>query len=458
MSAFTKQSVHSLEIESLAYGGAGVAKPEGFVIFVPGAVPGDRVRARILKKKKNHAEARLEEVERPSPDRIEAPCPLFGSCGGCSWQNLDYARQLEWKQRQVEETLTHLGGLAELPALRPILASPQVWNYRNKMEFSFGTENGQTILGFHVPGRFDRIFAVPRCLIHPEPFDGLLTALTAYAREHGLSAHDPRTHTGLLRHAIMRHSRTSGGVVLTLVTWKGEVPDPDALVAKLREACPALQGFLWGINTGLADVATMERVAYSWGETKLREELNGIRFDISPLSFFQTNPSGAEVLYRAAVEMAELGPADRVLDAYCGTGSIALHCARAAGRVIGVEISLDAIRDARVNARNNGIGNATFIAAPMRDGLELAAQAAGGTFTRVIIDPPRGGMDKRSLAGLIDLRAPVFVYVSCNPSTLARDLQTLIESGYRVDAIQAVDMFPHTYHIETVVKLTLPTA
>jgi 23S rRNA (uracil1939-C5)-methyltransferase len=181
---------------------------------------------------------------------------------------------------------------------------------------------------------------------------------------------------GLLRHAVMRHSRLTGGVVLVLITAKGELPDPEGLAARLKRSCPALQGMIWGINTGLADVATIERVAFSWGDPKLREELNGLKFDISPLSFFQTNPSAAEVLYRTAVEMAELGPHDRVLDAYCGTGSIALHCARTASRVVGVEISLDAIRDARVNARTNGITNTTFIAAPMRDGPQ--ARRGGG--------------------------------------------------------------------------------
>ncbi len=457
MTAFTKQSVHTLDIEGLAYGGAGVAKPEGFVIFVPGTVPGDRVQARIIRKKKNHAEARLESIEKPSPDRIDAPCPLFDTCGGCSWQNLSYENQLVWKQRQVEETLMHLGGLTELPALNPILASPQTWNYRNKMEYSFGRgPDDRTILGFHVPGRFDRIFEVPACLIHPEPFDALLRELTAFVREHGLEAHDPRQHRGLLRHAIMRHSRHTGGVVLVLVTYKGELPDPEGLVKRLRVACPELQGFVWGINPGLADVATIETTRYQWGDLKLEEALNGLEFGISPFAFFQTNPSSAEVLYRAAVELADLSAGDRVLDAYCGTGSIALHCARASGHVVGVEINLEAVRDARVNARKNGIGNATFIAAPMREGLQLAQDAAGGSFTRVLIDPPRGGMDKRSLAGLIELRAPVFVYVSCNPSTLARDLQTLVEAGYRIDAVQPVDMFPHTYHIEVIVKLSLP--
>lgn len=459
MSGFKKQSVHTLDIESLAYGGAGVAKPEGFVVFVPGAVPGDRVRARIIRKKKNHAEARIEAVERPSPDRIDAPCPIFDTCGGCSWQNLSYEDQLTWKQRQVEDTLRHLGGLTELPELRRILPSPQIWNYRNKMEFSFGEgPANETILGFHLPGRYDRIFEVPACLIHPRPFDTLLHELTAFVREHKLEAHDQRQHRGLLRHAIMRHSRLTDSVVLVLVTYKGELPDPAGLTRRLREACPQLQGFTWGINPGLADVATVETVKYEWGNLKLEEELNGLSFGISPLSFFQTNPTAAEVLYRSAVEMADLGPGDRVLDAYCGTGSIALHCARQAGSVVGVEISLDAIRDARINARKNDIENATFISAPMRDGLKLAGEAAGGTFTRVIIDPPRGGMDKRSLAGLIDLRAPVFVYVSCNPATLSRDLQTLVEAGYQIDEVQPVDMFPHTYHIEVVVRLSLPDA
>lgn len=448
-----KQNIVTLDIEDLAYGGMGVAKPDNFVVFVKHALPGDRVRARIIKKQKNHANAVIESIERASERRVEAPCPLFGTCGGCSWQHLSYEDQLAFKQRQVAETIAHLSGLADLPPVSPIIPSPEVWHYRNKMEYSFGRgADGQTILGFHVPERYDRIFEVPACLIHPPEFDALLAAFTDYAREHGLDAYDQKTHTKFLRHAVMRHSKYTGGIVVALITAPGELPEPERLAAKLKERCPQLQGFLWGVNRKLADVATYDEERFRWGHLELEERINGLTFKISPLSFFQTNTLGAEKLYQAAVDMAELEGGDRVLDAYCGAGAIGLHCASRAGKVVGVDIVRDAIWNARENAKLNGIVNATFLSGPMNERLSLARQTAG-EFTRVIIDPPRGGMDKKSLAMLVDLQAAVFVYVSCNPSTLARDLKTIAEGGYKVEAIQPVDMFPHTYHIEAVVKL-----
>lgn len=455
MSQIKKNMVVSVEVDDLAYGGMGVGRVDGFVFFIERALPGDLVRAKVFKKASNHAQCFIEELVRPSPLRIDAPCKLFGTCGGCAWQNLDYAEQLRWKAKQAAGVLRHISG-QEIPESLPIIGSPNIWNYRNKMEFTFGTGKAEeTILGFHYPGRFDRILEVPKCHIHPEPFDSILTALTSFARENNLSSNDPRTHRGLLRHAVVRHSATTGGVILLLITHEPRGIDFPALIEKVRAACPQIQGIQWGVNSGVADVASVQRICETWGNPVLKETVNGLTFSISPLSFFQTNTRGAELLYARTVEMAELTPQDRVLDAYCGTGSIGLHCARTVKRVVGVEVVRDAIWNARDNARANGIENATFIAAPMAGGLTLARQAAGGDFTRVIIDPPRGGMDKKSLELLIKLRAPVFVYVSCNPSTLARDLQTLGEAGYVVEASQPVDMFPHTHHIEMIVRLRL---
>ncbi len=452
MEAFKKNSLVSLEVTDLAYGGAGVAKLDGFVVFVERAVPGDRVLARIIKKQSNHASAVIDKIEHPSEHRIAAPCPLFGGCGGCSWQNLPYEEQLRWKEKQVAETLTRLGGV-ELPQILPIIPSPEAWNYRNKMEFTFGEDvDGNVILGFHLPGHYDRIFNVPSCLIHPQPFDGVMKAIVDYAREEKLTAYDQRRHEGLLRHAVVRHSKTTGGVVVLLITNAGELPSPERLAEKIKAACPELQGFVWGINRGVADVATTREKKFLWGDPILKETINGLTFAISPLSFFQTNTLGAELLYRTAVEMAELTTTDRVLDAYCGAGTIGLHCARHVRRVAGVEMNTEAVWDARANTAANGIGNAAFIAAPMSEGMKLARHAAGGDFTRVIIDPPRGGMDKKSLATLVAAQAPIFVYVSCNPATLARDLKTICEGGYKIDAYRPVDMFPHTYHIETVAR------
>jgi 23S rRNA (uracil1939-C5)-methyltransferase len=455
----TKNDTIQVEIDDLAYGGLGVGRLEGFVVFVEQALPGEIVTARIVKKKKNHAQAVIESIDRPSEHRVaEPPCPVFGACGGCAWQNFAYEQQTVWKQKQVADTLKHIGGLDSFE-LRPIVASPRPWRYRNKMEFTFGLDDdGRQMLGFHRRGRFDQLLPIDACLIQPEPSDAILRLLTRYARERNLTVYDPRTHDGFLRQAVLRHSFTTGETILTLLTTRGDLPDRDGLAGRLAAEVPGFKGMLWGLNEGLADVARIDEELWRRGAPELIETVNGLTFAISPQSFFQTNTAAAELLYRHTAALADLGPADRLLDAYCGTGAIALHCARNGGRVVGVELVTEAIWDARANARANHIENATFIAAPMAQGLELAQRAAGGVFTHVIIDPPRGGMDKRSLRGLLDLRAPVFLYVSCNPATLARDLQTITEAGYKLDVVQPVDMFPHTFHIETIVRLRLQTS
>lgn len=450
-----KGDVVSIEIEDLAYGGLGVGKLDGFVVFVEQALPGERVAARIVKKKHNHAQAVIESIERPSPFRVsDPPCPLFGSCGGCTWQNFIYDQQLVWKQKQVVDTLAHIGNQHDFEVL-PIVGSPVIWRYRNKMEFTFGVDGeGKSVLGFHEPGRYDRIFDVPACLIQPEPLDAMLAEVQAYVREYGLEAYDPREHKKFLRHAMMRHSRTTGESILVLITNHGELPDKERLAERLAARVPGFKGMMWALFTGISDIARIEKELWRWGDPELIETVNGLTFRISAQSFFQTNTAAAEFLYARVVEMALLEPGMRVLDAFCGAGSIALHCARKGVNVVGVEMIREAIWDARDNARRNNIEGVTFLAAPMDEGLALAKQAAGGgEFSRVIIDPPRGGMDKRSRRGLVELGAPVFVYVSCNPATLARDLVEFEENGYKIEAIQPVDLFPHTYHIETIVRL-----
>ncbi len=449
-----KNDVVSVEIVDLAFGGLGVAKLDGFVIFVEQALPGERVAVRIVKKKQNHAQAVIESIERPSPFRVaNPPCPLFGTCGGCTWQNFTYEQQIVWKQKQVVDTLAHIGRQHDFEVM-PIVGSPAIWRYRNKMEYTFGVDGGgQSVLGFHVPGRYDRIFDVPACLLQPEPLDVMLSIVQSFVREHGLEAYDPREHKKFLRHAILRHSRTTGESILVLITNRGELPDKERLAERLAAAVPGFKGMMWALFTGISDIARIEKELWRWGDPELFETVNGLTFRISAQSFFQTNTAAAELLYARVVEMAQIEPGMNVLDAFCGAGSIALHCARKGAHVVGVEMIREAIWDARENARRNGIDGVTFLAAPMDEGLRLARQAARGDFARVIIDPPRGGMDKRSRRGLIDLGAPVFVYVSCNPATLARDLVEFEENGYKVEAVQPVDQFPHTYHIETIVRL-----
>jgi len=417
-------------------------------------VPGDRVRVRITKRKKTFAEATIEEIIAPSPDRTDAPCPLFGECGGCSWQNVPYALQLEHKQRQTESLLERLGK-ARPERIEPIIASPLQWRYRNKMDFTFGSRHdGEPIIGFHRPRRFSDIIEVPACLLQPEPIDRLLGAMTKWARQQGLKSYDPHGHGGFLRHFVVRHSVKTNEILAVLLTSKGELPDPEGLVAALCDACPELKGFVWGTNLGVADVARQDAVRWRWGKDFIEEELGGLRFRVSPLSFFQVNTPAAELLYGVIRDMlGDDAQQMRLLDAYCGTGSIGLFCAERVGEIVGIEILREAIWDARTNATENGIDQCLFLVGEMRDALPLAAET--GSFGRVVMDPPRGGMDKRSLRGLLELRAPVMIYVSCNPSTLARDLVTITEAGYQPTVLQPVDLFPQTFHIEAVVRFEL---
>jgi 23S rRNA (uracil1939-C5)-methyltransferase len=445
--------IENLRIEDLAYGGRGIARFGEFVLFVLHAVPGDVVDVRVTHRKPRYAEAVIEKLREPSPDRIVPPCPLFGTCGGCSWQNIPYSVQLVHKQRQALESLAHLGQ-AKCDTIRPIIASPDEWRYRNKMDYTFGSDTeGRPILGFHLPGYFDRIFEVRRCLLQPESHDAIISTMSDWARAKGLSSYNPRNHRGLLRHLILRHSVLTGETVAVLLTNDGELPDPQDLVDTLRRAAPGLKGFVWGLNPGRADVALMAGEKWRWGEPWIEEQLGDRRFRISALSFFQVNTHAAKLLYDTIREfVGEDRSQHRMFDAYCGTGSIGIYCADRVKEVVGVEIIREAIWDARDNASRNGLNNCTFIAGEMRDSLPVALQMPGGRFGIVVVDPPRGGMDKRSLRGLLEIGAERIVYVSCNPSTLARDLVDIVEAGYRPSIVQPVDLFPQTFHIETVVR------
>jgi len=485
-----KSSTIELLIDSLAYGGRGVGRVGngggkgasgggsgggtgakgagsggGLTVFVDGAVaPGETVRAVVRKRKSNFAEAQLLEIVRPSSARVEPPCPLFGTCGGCSWQHLALETQLDAKQRIVRESLEHVGGLKNVE-VRPIVPSPESFRYRNKMDFTFGRgENGQAVIGFHEPGDWMRVLEVPRCWLHPEAFDLILGAATAWARERNLEPYDPKEHSGFLRHLVLRHSQASGGVVAMLLTAKAEIPGAktpkagfDTLVETLRAACPALQGVVWGLNPGLADIARNERTLATWGDPILVERLGALEFRISPTSFFQTNTRAAERLYEVAREALELDGRQRLLDAYCGTGTIGLFCAARCQEVWGIEIVREAVWDARENAARNGIGHAKFLVGDLKRALPLLSQSnrGAGAFDRLVVDPPRAGMEKKALRLLLDLRAPILVYVSCNPATLGRDLQSIAEGGYEVEWVTPVDMFPQTFHVESVARCRL---
>lgn len=442
-----------MQFDSLAYGGEAVARHEGFVVFTRHGAPGDRARIRISKSKKNYAEAKLLEVIEPAPERIEPVCPLFTICGGCSWQHLPIEVQRGWKERIVRDALRQLPDADTIP-VQPVLPSPDTWRYRNKMEFTFArNEMGRLVGGFHKPGNWKEILDVERCWLAPESVERLLRAAVAEGERQGVSAWDPRIHRGTLRQLVVRHCTATRGLLGLLLTSDREI-DFDAFQRALFTAEPSLTGLAWGRNAARSDVAQADKIYETIGESTLEERLGEFRFLVSLGSFFQTNTRGAERLYDVVREELALTGTETLLDAYCGTGTIGIYCGREARRVLGVELSREAAWDARRNAARNGIPDALFLPGDMKRTLPVLMSAVEGRIDRLVVDPPRGGMDKKALARLLELEAPVLVYVSCNPSTMARDLQAAIDAGYVVERITPVDLFPQTYHVECVARLT----
>jgi len=455
MMEIKKNSLFTLKIENVAYGGRGIGRWEGVVVFVPFAVPGDVVEARLVKNKGNYIEADLVQVLEPSPIRIAPRCPYFGPCGGCSWQTIPYENQLFLKQEIARSSVEHLSGQSQFK-LHPIIASPDIWRYRNKMDYTFGADaDGLPLLGFHAKGSFTDVLDMEICHLQPEIFDLILKEVRAFAREKNLVPYNPVTHKGLLRHFMLRAARNlSEGepmpVLAVLLTAEPDLPFREELLERLRRVCPSLIGFMHGLNQGMGDVFRLDRLLFQWGDDCLTERLEDLNMRISALSFFQTNTRGAELLYRSARDFLNLNGAENLLDAYCGAGSIGLFCARRCLHVYGIDIVREAIWDARENARQNGIHNATFLCGEMCRSLPLLLSRIPFGVQRAAVDPPSNGLDKKSLGQIIELGAPILVYVSCNPVTMARDAQAICESGYRITDIQPVDMFPHTYHIEII--------
>ena len=450
-----KDSLITLKIETLAYGGRGIGKWEGIVTFVPHTVPGDTVQARITKNKGNYIEAELVEVVTPSPVRVTPPCKVFGPCGGCVWQCLPYETQLAYKEELSRSVVEHLARQHEFTH-HPIIPSPVIWRYRNKMDYTFGAdENGRPILGFHKKGSFTEVIDIETCHLQPEIFDRLLREMRSFAQEKSLVPYNPVTHKGLLRHFMLRcATNTPAGepmpILAALLTGAPELPRRDELLERLRRTCPSLKGFIHGLNVGLGDVMRMNKLLFKWGNDFLEERVCDLELCISAFSFFQTNTKAAELLYEKTREFLSLTGQETLLDAYCGTGSIGLLCARQTAQVFGIEVMREAIWDARYNAQRNGLTNCIFLCGEMRKCLGLVRERLPLGVQRMVVDPPRNGLDKKSLRQIIELNAPLLVYVSCNPTTMARDAAVISEAGYRITDIQPLDMFPHTYHFEMV--------
>ena len=445
----------TVDVMDLAFGGEGVARADGYVVFVPGGVPGDRLEVRLVQVRPRFARGEIERVLTPSEHRTEPPCPYFGRCGGCRLQHIRYEAQLEFKQRQVAECVSRLGGLgpaAGVP-LRPIIAAPDVYGYRNKMEFTFAESEGQAIVGLHAAERYDRILDIERCLLQPEAMNAILGEVRAFVRERGWAVYRPEREDGLLRFLVLREGRATGERMVNLVTALPDVATARALADRLRERCPGVASVVLNVNPKKAAVAVGVEEHPIAGNERIRERLGGLEFAISASSFFQTNTRQAERLFGIVVEYAELTGRETVVDLYSGTGAISLLLARQAHAVYGIELVPAAIADATRNAAANGIANCTFLAGEVRDVLpELLRRGVRAEV--VVADPPRAGFHPKALRAVLALAPGRLVYVSCNPGTLARDLGVLVAGGYRLDAVQPIDMFPHTPHIEVVARLT----
>ena len=439
-----------LRIDSLAYGGNGVARLDGFVVFVRRGLPGDTVLARVTKVKRNHAEALAVEVLSPGPQRVDAPCAHYPACGGCRFQDLAYEAQVEAKAEQVRNALVRLGGIAE-PPLEPIVPAESVFHYRNKLEYSFTQYPDGPTLGFHKAGRWDEVLEVEKCWLTTDVGNAIRNAVREWAREEKLEAYDQEAQTGYLRHLVVREGRNTGQALVQLVTARGERFDTGYLVEVLRRF-PEVRSIHWSVNDTPAEVTNLPTTVL-WGEESIEERLCGLTFRVRPNAFLQTNSAMAERIYGLAAEYAGLTGGETVWDLYCGIGTIGLTMASKALTVWGIEVSEESVACALENADLNGITNAAFFAGNVGQVVEELRDRSGDPDV-VVVDPPRAGLAGKALRRLGRIGAPRVVYVSCNPTTLASDAKALRdEHGYRLVRARPVDMFPHTPHVETVALL-----
>ncbi len=444
------------------------------VVFIPYGAPGDIADVQLDRKKHSYAEGHIERMIQPSESRVEPRCRHFGLCGGCKWEHLPYSEQLKHKQQQVEDALRRIAKV-EIPEISPILGSEDIWSYRNKMEYTFSNKkwrswedikSGKTFedapegLGFHIPGAFDKVLHIEECLLQDDLGNRIRNGLYEFATSHGLSFYDIRNNTGLLRNLMIRIAST--GEVMVCLQFGEDGPEEIKLVMDwLKETFPEITSLLYVVNLKLNDTIGDQEVVCWNGPDYIEEEMEGLRFRINAKSFYQTNSRQALRLYEVARKFAGLEPMEYeekekkplVYDLYTGTGTIANFVARGAKKVIGIEYVEAAIEDAKLNAKVNGLDNTEFFAGDMKDILTDDFIMVHGRPDVMIVDPPRAGMHEDVVGVIMRAEPDTIVYVSCNPATQARDL-ALMDSKYRVEAVQPVDMFPHTHHVENVVKLT----
>jgi 23S rRNA (uracil1939-C5)-methyltransferase len=456
--------LEKITITDIGAEGNAIARVNNQVVFVPMLIPGDVADLRVIRKKKKYLECIPVKFHQVSPDRIEPACSHFGTCGGCKWQHLPYAKQLHHKEKQVADNLSRISGV-ELPPVKPVLGSEKEYFYRNKLEYTFSDRrwltreeiaSGKRIeaegtLGFHIPGLFDKVLEIDKCYLQPEPTNRIRNAVRDYTIQNKISYYNLRDQRGLLRNLVIRNA--SGGQVMVIMVFAYQESDIISdLLGFIRREFPEVTSIMYIINPKKNDSVADLDVRFYSGSDHLVEEMDGLKFRIGPKSFYQTNTGQAVRMYRIVKEFAELTGNEIVYDLYTGTGTIACYLASSALKVVGIEYVDEAVRDAVINAELNGITNISFFAGDIRQKLDNSFIDSNGRPDVVITDPPRVGMHKDVTSAILSASPSRIVYVSCNPATQARDL-SLLAADYFVAAVQPVDMFPHTAHVENILLL-----
>ncbi|MBB6450784.1 23S rRNA (uracil1939-C5)-methyltransferase [Geomicrobium halophilum] len=446
-----KNEFLNVTFEDLTHEGAGVAKVDGYPIFVPDSLPGEEAEIKVVKVGKSFGFGRLMKRHTTSDQRVDPPCPIYHWCGGCQLQHMDQKAQLSLKREQVVNALHKYMGRDDIP-VHKTMGMEEPWAYRNKAQVPVAERNGELIAGFYAK-QSHHIVDMDHCLIQGDQNDAAIQVVKTILKRYNIQPYDEESGKGVIRHIVARNGRLSGETMVMLVTNGETLPKRDAIVEDIRREVSGIHSIVQNMNDKKTNVIFGKRTEILWGESYIEEQVGKLRFALSPLSFFQVNPVQTEALYEKALEYADLRGQETVIDAYCGIGSISLFLAEKAKKVYGVEVSGEAIRDARKNAKLNRISNVEFSVGKAEEVVPWWRAFAEVQADVIVVDPPRKGCDEKLLQTMIEMKPERIVYVSCNPATLARDLRILSEGGYEVKEVQPVDMFPQTAHVESVTQL-----
>ncbi|NDI36003.1 23S rRNA (uracil(1939)-C(5))-methyltransferase RlmD [Chengkuizengella sediminis] len=457
----TKNMEVTIEIIGIGHSGEGVGRINGYTLFIKGALPGERVKAKVIKVKKNYGYGKLLEIVEKSESRTEPPCDIYNQCGGCQLQHMDYSAQLEWKRQRVMANLERIGKLEVANSqgtgitVLPTLGMDEPWNYRNKAQVPIGEHEGGLVGGFYAQGSH-RIIDMDTCLIQHDLNNNVIREVKNIAQQLGISAYDEVTHKGLLRHVVVKIAFHTNELMVVLVTNGERIPKEEEFINQIRDKFSQVVSICQNINMKKTNVIFGDQTKTLWGKEVIYDYIGDVKFAISARSFYQVNPVQTKILYEKALEYAGLTGEETVIDAYCGIGTISLFLAQKAKKVYGVEIVKEAIEDAKINAELNGMSNVEFVVGKAEEVIPKWKET-GIEADMIVVDPPRKGCDETLLQTIIAMKPKRVVYVSCDSATLARDLRILEDGGFRTEQVQPVDMFPHTVHVECVTPLVLNT-